>query len=139
MTSNDDRLTLEAAALVRGDLPDLRPGACDGIDAALDHALQEPDVVAAARRIREIAAQGQVSARLRAFERELAGGTIADSVHARTVGGFAGLPGNPGARAATVWTCPEPPSHFRKQQRIEGQDMGSCPTHKIPLVREQPQ
>lgn len=138
MTSNDDRLTLEAAALVRGDLPDLRPGACDEIDAALDQALQKVDVEVAAFQVREIADKWKVSARLRAFERELAGGTIADSVHARTVGGFADLPGNPGAGAAAVWTCPQPPLHFRKQQRIEGQDMGSCPTHGISLVRDQP-
>lgn len=136
MRNSADRLTLEAAALVRGDLPDLRPGRCEEIDRALDHALQDPDVAVAARLVREIAAQWQVSPRLRAFERELASGLIADSVHVRGVDGFAGLPGNP-IGGVTVWTCPEPPSHFRKRQRVEGQEMGSCPKHKIPLVREQ--
>lgn len=138
MTSNNDRLTVEAAALVRGDLPDLRSGACAEIDAALDQALREPNIEVAAREIREITDTWKVSARLRAFERELASGLIADSVHVRGVDRFAGLPGNP-IGGVTVWTCPKPPSHFRKRQRVEGEDMGSCPKHGIPLVREPPQ
>lgn len=138
MTSKDDRLTVEAAALARGDLSDLRPDSFDEIDAEFSQALQEEDVSVAANLIREIAARWRLSARLHTFERELADGLISESVHIRAADGYAGLPGDPGSSAATVWTCPKPPPHYRKQQRIEGQDMGSCPTHGTTLVREQP-
>lgn len=90
MTNSDDRRAVEAAALLRGDLPALRPDTWEATDAALDQALQEPDIALAAGVVREVAAKEHLSARLRQFERGLATGLIANSSELRDLGGFCG-------------------------------------------------
>lgn len=134
--SDDDHLTLEAAVLVRGDLPDLRPDVFQALDSAIDVAMTHGDAAVSARRIRVIIDDARLSARLRAFEFELATGRVAAFGLVRDLTSAGALPGDPADGVATVWTCPRPPSHFRKRQRIAGQNMGVCTKHQLSLVRE---
>lgn len=136
MAEDRDRLTMQAAAILRGDLPDLRPGEADELDEALAQALELADLSVGASRVREIANGAHLGARLRAMERDLAGGAVGQGSATRGSDAFSVLPGNPGPEAVNVWTCPVPPAHFRRLQRIPGQKMGVCTQHHDPLIRE---
>jgi hypothetical protein len=135
--ADEDRLTIEAAGLLRGDLSDLRPDTYQVLDGALNLAMCEGDPTEAARLIREIAESAHLRARLDRFVLDLSGGQISSSQKVRGDGGFDALPGDPGEGSAVVWTCPElPAGHFLRLQRMPGQLMGVCTMHGTPLVYE---
>lgn len=136
MTEDSDDVTVEACALLRGDLPLLRPTDYDDIDAALVLALK-PQGPQAASRIRRIAEVAGLGPRLRSLQDTLLDMARLRSAMQRGDSGFQGLPGVPGLEILTIWTCPkDPPGHFRRLQRGRAEDMGVCTEHKVALVRE---
>lgn len=153
-------MTVQACALLRGDLPRLRPRTCGELDAAFARAMAR-DVPAAAIAIRRLAHEAQLSARLDDYEVGLStgdllpdddtprdedispgedvllGGDVSRCGTTRGLDGFQGLPGDPGSDVVTIWTCPEPPhGHFRQLQRGRPEDVPACTQHRVPLVRE---
>ena len=135
--ADDDRLTIQAAGFLRGDLRDLRLDTFQVLDQAFDLAMAESDPAEAGRLIREIADGAHLGARLQRFVVDLSGGPTSSHEQVRGDGGFDGLPGDPGEGTAIVWTCPNlPPGHFLRVQRIPGQPMGACTMHGVPLVHE---
>jgi hypothetical protein len=136
--ADDERLTIEAAGLLRGDLRDLRPDSFEVLDGAFDLAMGKSDPAEARRLIWEVAESAHLGARLQRFVLDLSDGQIYSYQKVRGTGGFDGLPGDPGEEAAMVWTCPElPAGHFLRIQRLPGQLMGVCTKHGIPLVYEE--
>ncbi|PIE28129.1 MAG: hypothetical protein CSA58_00800 [Micrococcales bacterium] len=138
MADHRDAVTVQACALLRGDLPDLCPHTYTALDIGFADALKHDDATAAAL-IRQLADEAHISARLHTYENALAEETVADSHVVRGADEFNGLPGNPAAATATIWTCPnDPPGHFRRLQRGRPEDVGPCTEHDVPLVRENP-
>ncbi len=137
MSDDRDRVTVHACALLRGDLPALRPDTAAAVDAALAEALTGDDVTAVAARIRQIADEARVGPRLRAYEEDLIHGRLPEVRAAGWRGeSYQGLPGDP-VMAPPIWTCPEPPAgHFRRVQYGPRDTVGECAQHHVDLVPE---
>lgn len=134
MDTDDGERIVQAAALLRGDLPDLRVGEFRELDTKLARAFDDADRAHAAElTLTLLQSEPDLAARLRTFERQLTTGAVPGLTRAV----FKPPPGTPFPVTFTVWTCPtDPKGHFRRVQREANQDMGVCTEHDIPLVRE---
>ena len=138
MNSGRGAPTIWAAALLRGDLPDLRAEAFRDLDALVSDAMADPDPDRAVDRIRYLLVQEpDLGARLRWFERRLRSGVMPSVGADGSRGVFVPPAGEADAVSYTIWACPcEPLGHFRKLQRVANQNMGVCTKHLTILVRE---
>lgn len=137
------RITVAAAELLRRDLPTLLVEQGQDIDTALGEALTGAgdDPVTTAARIWDLVQEDPVLAtRLRAHERALQKKTVEAPPTHRGPFPLQPPPGDIGAIAVTVWTCPLPHTGLcpvRERQWDAGQDMGTCPHHAgVRLVPE---
>lgn len=128
--TSDSELTVQAVALLRGDLPALRADTYRELDAALAQAVDQDPVQAAKAVLALLEDEPDLAARLRTFTREVAADTMVRA-------NIQPPPGAPQPTTFTIWKCPKSPEgHFRKVQREAHQDMGECTEHGEPLVPE---
>lgn len=127
-------LLLNAARALRGELPRLDLDHAEGLDDELAELIAA--VVKDYRALEDLAALLDSRPETKSFADHFLREGVPPGVRVYRRKAIAPLPGRPRRISATRWSCPSGDFDFFQRSRQER--VPPCPTHRIPLVREDP-